>query len=172
MFQQSRQWIQKANKSPNISCDFLWCFSWYYTAFANASNSANKSHLSIFCVPNQPLSAPKWQSGSSMPLKLERHRTIESCGSMSSLHKAAGTSIQLFVPLNWQPNANYHSALHSWYSCIISISQGQKTCKYVIRKILLGLAGAKVHECRVFSFTGTEVCRHPRCWLAKSSASS
>ena len=51
-FQQSRRWIQKANKSPNTSSDFLLCFSWYYTAFANASNGANKSHLSIFCVPN------------------------------------------------------------------------------------------------------------------------
>ena len=27
---------------------------------------------------------------------------------------------------------------------------------------MLGLAGAKVHECRIFSFTGTEVCHHPR----------
>ena len=59
-------------------------------------------------------------------------QTIESCGSMSSLHKAAWTRIKMFVPLNWQPNANYHSTPHSWYSCITSVSQGQKICKYII----------------------------------------
>ena len=62
---------------------------------------------------------------------------------MSSLHKAAWTRIKMFVPLNWQPNANYHSTPHSWYSCITSVSQGQKICKY-IRKILWNLAGAKI----------------------------
>ena len=100
----------KRRKSPwnGIGNESTLCFSWYYTAFANASNSANKSHLSIFCVPNQPLSTPKWQSGSSMTLKLIRHRTIESCGSMSSLHKAACARIQMFVPLHGQPNANDH----------------------------------------------------------------
>ena len=79
-----------------------------------------------------------------MTLKLERHKTIESCGSMSPLRKATYTSIQMFVPLNWQPNANYHSAPHLLHSSIISISQGKKIYKYIIRKVLLSLAETNV----------------------------
>ena len=50
---------------------FYYIFHDIILLFANAGNRANKSHLSIFCVPNQPLSAPKWQSGSSITFEVD-----------------------------------------------------------------------------------------------------
>ena len=99
-------------KSKQIAKYFQWLFIMFFMILycfllTQATAPTNRTFL-FFCVPNQPLSAPKWQSGSSMTLMLVRHRTIESCGSMSSLHKAACARIQMFVPLHGQPNANDH----------------------------------------------------------------